>query len=138
MRLIVMPIAQAVLLVLAALAAGWDLRTRTIPNWLTLPALAAGLVLQPLAALAGAATACAVQLPFWLKGLIGGGDVKLMAAAGALLGWKSFLLLFLISSILQGLFALVLLAVRRGKAESLPRGPAFALAVLLMWAGRAL
>src|SRR5690349_21543935 len=71
-----------------------DLRTRRIPNVLTLPALLAGVALQAgyggaagiATSVAGAAIAIAVlSVPFALGG-IGGGDVKMMGAIGALVG----------------------------------------------------
>jgi Flp pilus assembly protein protease CpaA len=63
---------------LLALAAGvWDLRTGRVPNLLTLPAMAAGLLLRfppdPEAVL----TTLAIALLFWGLGVTGGGDAKL-------------------------------------------------------------
>jgi Flp pilus assembly protein protease CpaA len=116
---------RGILLVLGLITAAWDWRTRTIPNWLTIPAVLAGLALNRLDGLYGAGAALLIQAPFFAIGMIGGGDVKLMAAAGALLGWREFFVLFLIVSLFQGLGALVLLAVRRGRVDTLPRGPFF-------------
>jgi prepilin peptidase CpaA len=78
----------------ALLAAVLDARTGRIPNPLTLGALALGLVLAglrgwPLGLIHGAAgvLACAfVPLLLFRRGAMGGGDVKLLAALGALLG----------------------------------------------------
>jgi len=70
-------------LLLAVAFAAFDARTRRIPNWLTLPAIALGCLLgSPLGALAGGV------LPFWmgLRGEVNGGDVKALAAIGAWLG----------------------------------------------------
>ena len=75
-------------------AAIWDLRTRRIPNLLTLPVLAAGLVLAGftggLSGLAEAVAACLLlALPFVLLFLFvggGAGDAKLMGAIGVWLG----------------------------------------------------
>ena len=132
--------ARIALVLLGILAAAWDLKTRTIPNWLTLAAAVAGLALSPLGALKGIALALALQLPFFLWGKIGGGDVKLMAAAGALAGWKNLIILFLASSILQGLIAAIVISVRKTKTGGVPRGPSFLAAVLLLlvmiWANR--
>lgn len=80
-----------------------DLRAYRIPNWLTVGAIIAGLVLNPLAQLAvhggagakvGALSAVAgcvlMLLVFGLFGalrFVGMGDVKLMAGVGALVGW---------------------------------------------------
>jgi prepilin peptidase CpaA len=81
--------------VLCLLSAGFDLRTRRIPHFLTMPALAAGFVLSFLGGgvygLAGAALAvlllAGVLALFAAAGGVGWGDVALMAAVGALLGW---------------------------------------------------
>ena len=77
-------------------AAILDLRTRRIPNMLTLPFLAAGFVQagwhSGVQGLGEAVAACALlATPFVLLFLFAGGgagDAKLMAAIGAWLGWK--------------------------------------------------
>ncbi|MDQ3031894.1 MAG: A24 family peptidase [Myxococcota bacterium] len=89
-------LARGALVAIVALAAITDARTGRIPNWITLPGLALGLVLH--AALEGAsglivsfAAACACAIvPYLLfrRGAMGGGDVKLLAAAGALGGMR--------------------------------------------------
>jgi prepilin peptidase CpaA len=85
---------QLVAMGLAMLACAWDLRTRRIPQALTLGGAAAGLAFHLLSggwtaggtSLAGWGLGLAVFLvPFALGGL-GAGDVKLMAALGAWLG----------------------------------------------------
>ena len=71
-----------------------DLRSRTISNWLCLFGLVAGLVAQTVlqgwsglgSSLLGAVIGFAVFLIFFLLGGMGGGDIKLMAAFGAILG----------------------------------------------------
>ncbi|MCM0612000.1 prepilin peptidase [Marinobacter sediminum] len=82
------------LLLLLVPAVVSDLRYRRIPNLLVFPAWALALVLGVvvngvtggLDALTGMGSALLVGLPFWLVGWIGGGDVKLVAAIGALVG----------------------------------------------------
>ena len=124
--------AKIALAILALLAAGWDIKTRTIPNWLTVTAAVIGIALGWQEGLKGLGLGLLLQLPFFVMGMIGGGDVKLMAAAGAIAGWKNLVMLFFLSTALQGIIALVVLAVTRGKARGVPRGPSFALAVGLL------
>ena len=77
------------------LAGGWDLRTGHIPNWLTYSGALAGLTLAlwfgGLAglgiSLAGFAIAFIPSLVLFSLGVLGGGDVKLLAALGALVGY---------------------------------------------------
>jgi prepilin peptidase CpaA len=88
--------------VFAGVAAFYDWRTGQIPNWLTFPILVLGPIfhvsryliakqtmetaLQEGGFSVGGAAVCAVvPLILFRQGAIGGGDVKLMAALGALL-----------------------------------------------------
>jgi len=76
-----------------------DLARRQIANWIPAAAFCAGLILKTTQAgwrgagssLLGAAAGAAVFLVFYLAGGMGGGDVKLMAGFGALLGTKLLL-----------------------------------------------
>ena len=75
-----------------------DLWRRQISNWISGSAFAGGLVLQTVQhgwrgtgwALLGTLSGASVFLVFYLLGGMGGGDVKLMAGFGALLGceWR--------------------------------------------------
>lgn len=106
------------LAILVGLAASFtDLRTRQIPNWIPVAALAGGLAGNAVlsgwpgfgSALAGAALGFGVfYLRYWLLGL-GGGDVKLMAGFGAILGWQHVWLAIVLSGALGGLLALAAL-----------------------------
>ncbi|MCP4198841.1 MAG: prepilin peptidase [Proteobacteria bacterium] len=86
-------------LVLTLIAAWTDYRTGTIPNRLTIPSLFLGLGLglasgtasSFLLAIAGAFATALVPLVLFRFGAMGGGDVKLFAAVGALLGAGSAL-----------------------------------------------
>ena len=81
-------------LLCATLSAVYDVRSRRIPNFITLPAMVFGLILH--AALGGwrqLATAAAgglicglIFFVFYLAGGMGAGDVKLIAAAGCIAG----------------------------------------------------
>lgn len=89
-----------------ATAAFSDLRTRRLPNWLTVPALLAAVVMHTcingfsglVFSLAGFGTGFGILLILWLVGGGGGGDVKLMGALGAWLGSSLTLTVFLIST----------------------------------------
>src|ERR1700693_4652471 len=87
--------AQVWIAILVGLAATIDdLARRRIANWIPVAALAGGFGWQigrngwigAWYALAGAVVGFAVFLIFYLLGGMGGGDVKLMAGFGALLG----------------------------------------------------
>jgi prepilin peptidase CpaA len=118
-----------------------DLRRRTLPNWLTVTGLAAGLGLAALhgwhglwLAAAGAAIGFAVLLPlFWMRGM-GGGDVKLMAAFGALLGPSAVLPAAALAAIFGALLAAAVL-VARPRAAAIPYAPAIVLGAWMILLG---
>ena len=105
------------------LSAGFsDWKWRRIPNWLTMGGLFLGFVFQNsvfggmgwTTSLYGIATALAISLPlFTIRGL-GGGDVKLMASAGAMVGPHNFVHIFIINAIAGGVVALGLV-IAKGK-----------------------
>ena len=111
-----------------------DLRRRQIANWIPAVALAGGFAWQisqtgwrgGLSALLGTAAGFAVFLVFYLLGGMGGGDVKLMAGFGALLGARSLFEAALWTAGVGGLMAVAALAARpawkwiRGKLASAP------------------
>jgi prepilin peptidase CpaA len=93
-----------------------DLRDHRIPNWITGPAILAGLLLHSLtgrwsglgySALAGL-VAGSFALVFWCAGGMGAGDVKLMTAVGCIAGWPSLHLLLLSIAIAGGVCGLML------------------------------
>ncbi len=96
-----------------------DLRSRRIPNWLTLGTLVCGLVLRageglgPLAMGAGGAgLGLAIAIVLFGLGAVGGGDGKLLIGVGAFLGYEGFVGALLLIGVLGGLLGIVE-AVRR-------------------------
>ena len=95
-----------------------DVARRQISNWIPASAFAAGLILQTVnhgwrgtgAALLGTVTGAAVFLIFYLLGGMGGGDVKLMAGFGAVLGVKQLLEAALWTAGCGGVMALIAIA----------------------------
>jgi prepilin peptidase CpaA len=107
---------------LLAAAAGWDMASYTIPNFLTLAllavfavfAVAAGLALPAIGwhLLAGA-LGLLIGFTLFALGYIGGGDAKLFAVVVLWLGLKDLLPYALLASVLGGLLALGLMALRQ-------------------------
>jgi prepilin peptidase CpaA len=100
----------------------WDIRSRRIPNWLSGGMMLGGVAINFVsfgpagvyASLTGLLVLLAVLLPPFALGGIGGGDVKMMAALGALLGPLRALTALIIGSILGGVVMVAHLA-RRGR-----------------------
>ncbi len=116
------PLWVAVPAIAVAAVATWaDVRTRRIPNRLTGPALLLGIALNwAVAGLPGAGRAAlgaliagGLLVPGWLLGWMAAGDVKLVAAMGAFLGYPASLIMVLLSLMAGGVLALVE-ALRRG------------------------
>jgi prepilin peptidase CpaA len=105
--------AGAVFLTVLVLASWTDVRSRRIPNWITVVGMAAGLGFHaargavPLGIGAlGLAAAFLVALPFFLGGALGGGDAKLLMVVGAFFGPVDFLLASLVIGVVGGALAL--------------------------------
>jgi prepilin peptidase CpaA len=94
----------------------WDLKTRTIPNWLNLAIallaiafwISVGLPVWPEIALrlAVAFVAFWVFAAAFAMGAMGGGDVKLIAALALWLPWQAVLVLVFLMSIAGGVLTL--------------------------------
>jgi len=116
---------EVILLGLVIGAAIYDVRYRRIPNWLTLTGVVIGLLLNAWLVAYGNPVP---GLLFSLKGLLlgfgfyfflymlhamGAGDVKLMAAVGALVGWENWFGIFLVTAILGGITGVILVIARK-------------------------
>jgi prepilin peptidase CpaA len=109
-------------LVLAALV---DARTRRIPNAVTVPMSALGLSFGALgtgdatlgASAAGFVLGLLLMLPGHALGATGAGDVKLMAAVGALVGPADVVYAFLWTALAGGMLAVVV-ALSRGRLSA--------------------
>jgi len=131
-----------------------DFEHYIIPNGLTIGGTALGLVLSILyPPLQRADTVAAAGLQSLLGVIVGGllllvialvgekifkkeamgmGDVKLMAAIGAFMGWQATLFTLFVSSILGGIVGLALVLIRRkGWQSRLPYGPYIAFAAMI-------
>lgn len=116
------PIIFATVALSLAVATVIDLRSQRIPNLLTIPAALAALAYHLLIqgpqglwfSLAGLGLGLGLMLAPFLFGVMGGGDVKLMAAVGAWVGPQVVLVAFLLTSLAGGAYALVVLARRSG------------------------
>jgi prepilin peptidase CpaA len=107
---------------LLAAAAGWDLTSYTIPNFLSVMivavfaafALASGMPPGVLGshALAGA-IALAAGFALFALGYVGGGDAKLFGAIVLWLGFRDLLDFAFLASLFGGALALLLLSLRR-------------------------
>ena len=133
-------VATVVLLLMLTLAVCTDALRHKIPNTLTSITLGAGLLLAAASggaaglwsACAGALLGGAVLLPLHLYGGLGAGDVKLMGAAGALLGPASAISAALLALVAGALLACVVALTRRRHASTRIHGDATA-AVVPAW-----
>ena len=122
-------VGSAVAVAVSGVAAGSDWRSSTIPNWLTLPPIAIapvtyGLMLGPTHAvqsLFAMLVSGAIPYVLFRQGAMGGGDVKLFAALGALTGFDPFfgMRIQLLSYLLAMLISLVSLASKGALWKSL-------------------
>lgn len=111
----------ATTLLFLVLCCTMDVRTRRIPNWLTGMVMIIGIGLSSMyfgvpglkASLAGLSFSMAVLLPPFALGGIGGGDVKMMGAVGALLGPRLALAGLALGVVVGGVIMVLHLA-RRG------------------------
>jgi prepilin peptidase CpaA len=123
--------AFAALTVGALAATAIDLRTRRIPNALTAAMAGTGLGLAVAgvsgvsvgAAILGFVIGLGLMLPGHALGATGAGDVKLMAAVGAIVGPTLVVKAFLFTAVAGGLLAIVV-ALRRRRLSATLEGTA--------------
>lgn len=123
-----------IILVVIGIAVVCDIRFGRIPNWLTFPAMAAGVVCHGwtagvpglLSSASGLLIGFCIFLVFYALGGMGAGDVKLMAAVGALLGPRDVLFAAAFTAIAGGLYAIMLLVIQKGNRKTLIRFGAMA------------
>ena len=132
---------------LASLVAitGIDIDHQIIPDVITLPGIAAGVLAN--LALPGRSvidSLCGIGLGGGIffaiilvsGGGMGGGDMKLGAMLGAFLGWRLALVALFVAVVVGGLAAVAVLAAgRKGRKDPMPFGPFLAVggAVALFW-----
>jgi len=121
---------EVLLLAAVLVAAITDMRWRRIPNWLTVGALALGFVLNALnayptpmegvwLAAKGFALALSLNLIMYALRMTGAGDVKLMAAIGALVGCSNFMGIFLLNAVIGGVLGLILVIAKGRTRQTL-------------------
>jgi prepilin peptidase CpaA len=101
--------------ILLALIGGYtDLRSRKIPNWLTVPGFVVGVAANAFlggwsglkSSLLGTGLAFALLLPFWLLRSLGAGDLKFAASLGAYFGPERLIDILIGSVFVAGVMAL--------------------------------
>ena len=113
--------------IVALLAGFTDWRWRRIPNWLTVPAAAAGLAVNSAAwhwaglksSAEGLGLGLLLLFPFVLIRALGAGDWKLAGALGSLLGPHELLVVLFVAVLIAGVMALVLVIYKHRFGEML-------------------
>jgi leader peptidase (prepilin peptidase)/N-methyltransferase len=126
-----------------------DLDFQIIPDWITLSGIPIGLLtgsfLLPdpfmrhsllgykasiIGFLAGGGLFYAVAV--FSRGGMGGGDIKMMAMVGAVLGWKAVLITTFLGSLIGSIFGIFLMVLKgKGRKTKIPFGPFLALGSLI-------
>ena len=123
---------EVLLLILVLTAAIFDVRYRRIPNWLTVTGVLLGLATNtfltfdsperwsgPLRSVEGLLLGFFVYPLLHLIRAMGAGDVKLMAAIGAMVGPRDWFGIFLVTAVLGGAMALILVLARKRLQKTL-------------------
>jgi prepilin peptidase CpaA len=119
--------ARILLLALVLAAAVYDVRYRRIPNWLSIGGALLAIALNTYLgapdfglwfALKGLALGFGIYLVLYALRAMGAGDVKLMGAVGAVVGWHDWIGVFLLTALIGGLAAIILALVRKRLGET--------------------
>ena len=121
------PVILAGAVLVSLVAAATDLRSRRVPNWLTVPGLLIGVAANTWlsgwsglkASLLGAVVGLALLLPFVLLRSLGAGDWKLAGALGAFTGPSILVDLLLGSVLVAGVMAMALVIYKRRTRETM-------------------
>jgi prepilin peptidase CpaA len=125
-----------VLPALLALAAGWDIASFTIPNYLQIALIATFAVFIVATGMASADIGShllagflglVVGFSFFALGYIGGGDAKLFACVTLWLGFHNLIDYALLASVMGGGLTLAILALRRYPLPAFLHGQSWAL-----------
>lgn len=111
------PTMHLILTAIVLFAAGTDLLSQRIPNALTYPAMLLALSLHGMTngldgllfSFSGLALGLGVMLIPYLIGVMGAGDVKLMAVVGGFLGTGGVIDAFLLTTLFGGVYAVIIL-----------------------------
>ena len=124
------PVILIALACLLGIASYTDSLRQKIPNWLNGSAIVAGLIINTFISgfsgtvfsLLGILTGFLCFIPgYLLSKKLGAGDVKLMAAVGAFLGWKSTLMAAGLSIVAGGVLAIIYMGIKGDLLSSLKR-----------------
>jgi len=115
---LILNVPNIAVIILVLIAAIIDIRSRRIPNYLTLSGWGIGLMYHVVTggldglmfSSAGMVLGICLLLFFYLLGGVGAADVKLMGAIGAFLGWKGVFHAFLFSAIIGGFYSVAAMA----------------------------
>ena len=113
-------LALAILALVLCVSTFTELRENRIPNWITLLGVGVGLVIGYFpfgitlrASVSGLCVGFCFLFVFYIFGGMGGGDVKLMGAVGALLGFPKILPVITYTALVGGLMAILILIWRQ-------------------------
>lgn len=119
---------EVVLIAIIIAAAVYDVRYRRIPNWLTVTGVLLGLAVnffirmeEPpykgwlglVDSLKGLGMGFGVYFILYALRAMGAGDVKLMAAVGALVGWQNWFGIFLVTAVFGGALTIVFASLKK-------------------------